>query len=149
MCLPSKKAGTQYTLTILPHFLLPGCLVRADDVFTTGMDKNIREDIDKACKTMGVLDDRTVKKHLARFDFCLNDSINKFAGTISEFGKKLPEIKPAPLTTTADINKNWFEKLAQIIVSIREELFGFEDISLQDIAWLSFFLFIRLTHVQL
>ncbi len=137
-CLSAKENGSQYTLTILPHMLLPGCLVRADDVFTAGMNKDIREDIDKACDTMGVKDDRTAKKHLERFDFCFEDFNKRLAGVISQSGEKLPEIKPCT-GSPSDINKTWFEKLAPITISIREKLFGFEGLSLEDIAYLYFF----------
>ncbi len=125
--------GSQYTLTILPHFLLPGCLVRADDVFTAGMNKDIREDIDKACDTMGVKDDRTALKHLYRFDSCLDNIIKLFAQIVSESGEKFPEVKPE-FGTVTDINKIWFEELALSLLSIREKLLGFENLSQQDIA---------------
>ena len=125
-------------MTIIPHFLLPGCLVRADDVFTAGMNKDIREDIDKACEIMGVLDEKTARKHLYRFDSCLDDTVKRLAEIVSEFREKFPEVKPE-LGTVTDINKIWFEALASSVISIREKLFGFENLSQQNIVGLSIF----------
>lgn len=138
ICHNAKRNGTQYTLTILPHFLLPGCLVRADDVFTAGMDKEIRKDIDKSCETMGVKDDRTAQKHLHRFDSCLDDNVKRLAQIVSESGERLPEIKPG-YGTLSDINTTWFDALGSSVISIREKLFGFENLSQQDIEGLSVF----------
>lgn len=138
ICHFAKRNGTQYTLTILPHFLLPGCLVRADDVYTAGMDKDTREDTDKSCKAMNVIDDRTVEEHLRRFDSCLDDNIKRLAQIVSEAGERLPEIKPED-GTLSDINKIWFEALSSGIISIREKIFGYENISLQEIEGLSIF----------
>ncbi len=132
-CKAAKAAGDQYTLTILPHFLLPGCFVRADDVFESGIDKDTRGDIEKACTKMGVLDRRTARKHLSRFDACLSDFVIYFASTISEFGKNLPERKPCH-GNSIEHNINWFRELASGIISIRERLYGFENLSEKEIA---------------
>lgn len=137
-CKTAKEAGIQYTLTILPHFLLPGCLVRADDVFTTGIDKNIREDIEKACMNMGVLDQRTVRKHLSRFDACLADFVISLAAAFSEFGDNLPDRKPGS-STPAEGSIDWFRDLVPGIISIRERLYGFENLAEKDIAELFHF----------
>ena len=49
--------------------------MRADDVYKAGMDKDIRRDIDKVCYILGVLDERTARKHLSRFGSCHNDHV--------------------------------------------------------------------------
>jgi hypothetical protein len=137
-CKTAKEAGNQYTITIIPHFLLSGCLVRADDVFNTGMNAAIRGDIEKACINMGVLDRRTARKHLSRFDACLTDFVISLAATISEFGENLPDRKPGE-SNHAEKNTSWFRELVSVIISIRERLFGFENLCEKDIAALFHF----------
>ncbi len=138
-CTTAQEAGNQYTLTILPHFLLPGCLVRADDVFSAGMDADIRRDIKrKGCDSLDVLEERTVRKHLSRFNACLTDFVISLAAIISEFGENLPDKKPEKCSLVED-NISWFKELTPRIISIRGKLFGFENLSIEDIAALFHF----------
>ena len=138
ICHTAKKNGNQYTLTILPHFLLQGCLVRADDVFATGINKDLRKDINKICHILGVIDERTARKHLSRFDKCLNDFNIDLSGIISQSGTQLPDKKPEAVCSI-DMNINWLENLFPCIIAIREKLFGYENLSLKDIAAMYFF----------
>lgn len=132
ICHTAKKNGNQYTLTILPHFLLPGCLVRADDVFVAGINKNLRKDISKVCDILGVIEERTSHKHLARFDDCLNSFNITLSSIISQHAGQLPDKKPE--ACSIDMNINWLEKLSASIITIREKLFGYENLSLKNIA---------------
>ena len=102
------------------------------------MDEAIRGDIERACIKMGVLDKRTVRKHLARFDACLADFLISLAGMISDFGEDLPDRKPEKCNL---VEKNiiWFRELVLNIISIRERLFGFENLSGKEIAALLHF----------
>jgi len=138
-CTASKELGNQYTLTILPHFLLPGCLVRADDVFSAGMDEDIRKDIKvKGCQRLDVLEERTVRKHLSRFYACLTDFVISLAAIITEFGENLPDRKPEKGNLVEE-NISWFRELVLSIISIRERLYGFENLSVEDAAALFHF----------
>jgi len=97
------------------------------------MDADIRKDIWKVCYKMGVPDERTARKHLSRFDACLNDFVISLANIISQCGNHLPERKPE-ISCISDVNRKWFRELSLRIISIRERLFGFENISPEDIA---------------
>ena len=132
-CPAAKEAGKQYTLTILPHFLLPGCLVRADDVFAAGMDKELRKDVDDVCEQLKVLDERTSWKHLSRFDECLSDFNISLARIISELGTYLPYKKPE-VNHSFETNIEWFKILAEKVITLRERSFGFENLSLFTIS---------------
>ena len=102
------------------------------------MDKKIHKDINKSCEALGVIDERTVRKHFLRFNACLNDFDINLSSIISQYGGQLPDKKPET-GSMSDINIQWFGKLAASIISIREKLFGYENLSLKDIAAVYFF----------
>ncbi|MBU1456999.1 MAG: hypothetical protein KKD01_19970 [Proteobacteria bacterium] len=83
---------------------------------------------------MGVLDERTARKHLSRFAACINDFIILLAKLIAQYGDELPNEKPAKSVVAVAIK--WFIKLASKIITIREKLFGFENLHCADIAWM-------------
>ncbi len=82
---------------------------------------------------MGVLDERTVKKHLTHFDACLSDFLINLASSISDSGENLPERNPEEIEP-AFRNIIWFKKLASTMIRIREKQYGFENITGKEIA---------------
>lgn len=132
------KAKKQYTVTILPHFLLPGCLVRADDVYTMGSEDAIRSDITKMCETLGVVDERTARKHLARFYECCRAHCVRLSSALAVAGEDLPVIKPRE-STEAELFLRWFRLLSKGIIKHREKYRGYENLSIADSAFLYMF----------
>ena len=82
---------------------------------------------------MGVIDERTVYKHLSRFDACLSDILINMASAISDSGEDLPNRSPEEVDA-AFKNINWFQELALEMIRIREKLYGFENITVKEIA---------------
>ena len=140
ICGNAKKAGTQYTVTILPHFLLPGCQVRADNLYEAATNPEKRRHIDSVLTTIQADDERTGYKHLNRFTSCIKDSIKIMADYIIKLGGSLPEMMPVE-TDPPERTHILFHSYANAYISEITKLFGgtYPD-RFQVMASISFFI---------
>jgi len=122
-CTSAQKAGKQRTLTILPHFLLPGCLVRADDVLTMGKDPSLNSDIDAATIFLQVGDTRTTQKHLDRFGVCLREFNQDLSGIVVGLGGYLPAHYPDKVDCLGN-QLRWHSNLLEELVRLNQGLYG-------------------------
>lgn len=95
-CEHSRAAGTRYTMRLLPEFLVPGCVIRLDDLEEAYEAKRVGATTERLCAILGCLDDRTVRRHLQRYGEALAAVALKLAerrAMSPELGE-LPQITP-------------------------------------------------------
>ena len=107
--------------------------MRSDELYSVAMDKKKRKNIDEVCLALRVAEVKTAKKHLSRFQTCLNDFNVKAASFISHHGENLPE-KPPENFSDFELNLGWFSRLADSLIKLRQSRFGFENLNSRDIA---------------
>ena len=65
ICYEAKRRGRQYTKRMLPEFVIPECNIRLDRVLKLVQARSVRSvDSDEACRMLGAMDERTVRRHL-------------------------------------------------------------------------------------
>lgn len=94
-CENARAAGKPYTMRILPDFLIPGCVVRLDHLEETYEAKRTGAGADRLCVILGCLDDRTVGRHLGRYD----EAIEAAALDLAERRAMSPELGELPQST--------------------------------------------------
>jgi hypothetical protein len=98
ICYAAKKAGTQYTMRILPEMLSPFCVIRQDLVleFYKGIEnkKITSEILENASIRFGCIDLRTADKHIKRIKDRLENSQKKIIEHLSYSYSDLPMITP-------------------------------------------------------
>lgn len=94
ICVRSRAAGKQYTLRLLPDFLIPDCVIRLDRVVEAVAEDPSGMDIEKACRVLGCVDERTARSHLKR----LKEAMDTIALKLAERRAKTPELGELPET---------------------------------------------------
>lgn len=94
-CPTARASGKPYTRRLLPDFLIPRCVIRLDHLAETAQNDQCRVDLDTACKNLGCVDDRTVRRHLKRFD----EAVSAAAITLATDRAMQPELGELPVTT--------------------------------------------------
>lgn len=96
LCETARAAGKRYTMRLLPDFLVPGCVIRLDQVEKAYEERHTGAGIDRLCAILGCLDDRTARRHLTRYGESLEAVNLKLAERRAmnpELGE-LPQITP-------------------------------------------------------
>ena len=96
-CLRAKKQGRQYTIRILPPFVIPECNISFTNVLAYIIRyQNSTINYDEAAYILGTYDERTIKKHIQRAWEIIRKTIFKcllFMSTLPGF-MNLPAKKP-------------------------------------------------------
>ena len=70
-CETARAAGNPYTMRLLPEFLVPGCVIRLDHLEEAYEERRAGGGNDRLCAILGCLDDRTLRRHLKRYEEAL------------------------------------------------------------------------------
>lgn len=70
-CETARAAGKRYTMRLLPDFLVPGCVIRLDHLEEAYEERRAGAGTDRLCAILGCLDDRTLRRHLKRYEEAL------------------------------------------------------------------------------
>jgi len=106
ICHVTKKAGTKYTMRILPEMLSPFCVIRQDLVleFYKEIENNkiTSKVLEKASAQIGCIDLRTAAKHIKRIKYRLENCQKKITEHLSHRYYDLPRITPdtGPIAST-------------------------------------------------
>ena len=108
-CENARAANKPYTRRLLPEFLIPGCVIRLDDVQEAYEARRMGARADRLCTVLGCLDDRTVRRHLNRYEQALEAA----ALTLAERRAMSPELGDLPETTPDTSSADRLERLWQ------------------------------------
>lgn len=102
-CPKAKDQGKTYTKRLLPDFLVPYGVIRADKVIEATKDEeNIN--IEQICQILGCVDFRTARKYFKRFSNTVSVISIALAEKLSEYPKEnlIPSFNPelSPLSYT-------------------------------------------------
>ena len=95
LCPDAKEQGKIYTKRLLPDFLIPYGVIRADNVVEATKDEgNIS--IEQICRVLGCVDFRTARKYIERFDNTVTVISIALAQKLSEYPKEnlIPSFHP-------------------------------------------------------
>jgi hypothetical protein len=95
ICPHARAAGKQYTLRLLPDFLIPCCVIRLDRVVEAVAQDPSGTDIEETCRLLGCIDERTARSHLKR----MNRAIETAVVHLAERRAMAPELGELPETT--------------------------------------------------
>jgi hypothetical protein len=107
LCPYAQAAGNQYTLRLLPDFLIPRCVIRLDCVLEVVAQDPRGTDIEETCRLLGCIDVRTGRSHLKR----MNRAIETAAVHLAERRAMTPELGELPETTP---DKDSFTRLTAL-----------------------------------
>ena len=112
ICEVAKKEGKQYTMRLLPAFLIPHCVIRLD---TTLQAYKIPEKgkalIEKAYELMGCIDERTVRRHLSGMKLAVSEASLQLAEIIA----LNPELGSLP---EHEVNESSIDRLGVLLKEI-------------------------------
>ncbi len=101
ICLNEKEQGKTYTKRLLPDFLLPYGVIRADKVIEATKDDHTIK-IENTCSILGCIDFRTARKYIKMFNNTVDFISIVLAKKLSEYLKEnlIPAFNPetAPLS---------------------------------------------------
>lgn len=89
LCEKAKEAGNQYTKRLLPDFLLPGKVIRADMALKSVEEAGEPLNPEKACLILGCLDLRTARKYLKYVSLAIKRACVFLAERLSHFSGDL------------------------------------------------------------
>ena len=108
-CETARGAGKPYTTRLLPDFLIPGCVIRLDDLQEADKQRRAGARSDRLCTILGCLDDRTVGRHLKRYE----EALEAVALRLAERRAMSPELGDLPHTTPDTPSVDRLERLWQ------------------------------------
>jgi len=94
-CETARAARKPYTTRLLPDFLVPGCVIRLDHLEEAYEQRRAGVGNDRLCGILGCLDDRTVRRHLKRYD----EALAAVALRLAERRAMSPELGELPQIT--------------------------------------------------
>ena len=94
-CETARAAGNRYTMRLLPDFLVPGCVIRLDHLEQAYEERRAGAGTDRLCGILGCLDNRTVRRHLKRYD----DAVAAVALRLAERRAMSPQLGELPQST--------------------------------------------------
>ena len=94
-CETARAAGNPYTMRLLPDFLLPGCVIRLDHVEEAYEERRAGTGTDRLCAILGCLDDRTLRRHLKRYE----EALTAVSVRLAERRAMSPELGELPQST--------------------------------------------------
>ncbi len=95
LCETARAAGNRYTMRLLPEFLVPGCVIRLDQVEAAYEARRTGAETDRLCEILGCLDDRTVWRHVS----CYGQAVEAASLRLAESRAMRPELGELPQTT--------------------------------------------------
>jgi hypothetical protein len=103
LCPKAKELGKTYTKRLLPDFLIPYGVIRADKVVEATKDED-NINIEQICLILGCVDFRTGRKYLGRFSNTVSVISITLSQKLSEYPKEnlIPSFHPeaSPLSYT-------------------------------------------------
>lgn len=106
-CQNARAAGKAYTMRLLPEFLMPGCVIRLDDLEEAYEAKRVGATNERLCTILGCLDDRTVRRHLKRY----GDALGAVALRLAEGRAMSPELGELPQITPDTASMDRLQRL--------------------------------------
>jgi len=100
ICPKARSEGNQYTLRLLPDFLIPRCVIRLDRVMEAVAQDPSGTNIEKTCRLLGCVDERTARSHLQRMDLAIETAVVYLA----ERRAMTPELGELPETTPDEVS---------------------------------------------
>ena len=100
LCPYARAKGNQYTVRLLPDFLIPRCVIRLDRVVEAIAQDPGGTDIEEACRLLGCIDERTARSHLMR----MNRAIETAALHLAERRAMAPELGELPEMTPNEVS---------------------------------------------
>ncbi len=100
ICPRARAAGNQYTLRLLPDFFIPRCVIRLDRVLEVVAQDPLGADIEKTCRLLGCVDERTARNHLKRMNLAIETAVVHLA----ERRAMTPELGELPETTPDEVS---------------------------------------------
>ncbi len=100
ICPHARAAGNQYTLRLLPDSIIPRCVIRLDRVLEAIEQDPLGKDIERTCRLLGCIDERTARSHLKR----MNRAIGTAAVHLAERRAMTPELGELPETTPDEVS---------------------------------------------
>lgn len=108
-CETARAAGNPYTKRLLPDFLIPGCVIRLDHLEQTHEAKRGGESNEQLCEILGCVDERTVRRHLVRYE----EALEAVALRLAERRTMSPELGDLPDTTPDTSSVDRLQRLWQ------------------------------------